>query len=71
MPDMSHPMTKIAGFNPKLIHYNKKLPTRLSLLNLIARGKDNLEDLNSYRIEGNGSMIHGIGKVLGKAGVSS
>ena len=65
MPDASYPMRKIAHFDLRLLHYDNKNPTRLSLLALLARNKDNLEDLTNYRTEGKGDIISGIGKFLG------
>ena len=50
---------------PRLLHYNNKVPRRLSLLALLTRNKDNLEDLTNYRNKGKGDIISGIGKILG------
>ena len=66
LPEKDFPMTKIAGFNPRLIHYDKKLPSRLSLLNILDENKDNLERLQELKEEGNGDIAMGIGKILGK-----
>ena len=58
-------LTKIGHFNLQLLHYDEKTPSRLSLLALLSRNKDNLEDLGQFRSEGNGDIISGIGKILG------
>ena len=58
-------LTKIGHFNLQLLHYDEKIPSRISLLTLLSRNKDNLEDLGQFRSEGEGDIISGIGKILG------
>ena len=66
IPEKRHHMIKIAGFNPRLIHYEEKIPSRISLLHVLAHNKENLDSLQSYKEEGDGSISTGIGRVLGK-----
>jgi len=59
-------LPKLAHFSPKLLHYDEKPPSRLPLPRLLSRSKENLEELSSFRETGGGSIISGIGMVLGQ-----
>ena len=63
--DANVQLSKIAHFNLKLLHYDDKTPSRTSLLTLLARNKNNLEDLDTFRMTGEGDIVSGIGKILG------
>ena len=49
-----------------LIHYQKKPPSRISLLSLLAKNQRTLQDMSELKSEGGGSFINGLGKALGK-----
>ena len=59
------PLPKLAHFSLKLLHHDPKPPSRIPLLQLLARSKANLDDLATLRQQGAGDIIKGIGKVLG------
>ena len=42
-------LPKVAQFDQNLIHYSHKPPTRVSLLKLLARQKENLEEMSKFR----------------------
>ena len=58
-------MIKIASFTRKLVHYETHPPPRTTLLSILNQNHNNLEELMDLRETGSGSMIIGIGKVLG------
>ena len=58
-------MIKIGTFSRKLTHYEKKPPPRTTLLAILNRNRDNLEELMDLREKGSGNIVVGIGQVLG------
>lgn len=59
-------LPEMENFKESLLHYDVKPPDRITLLEILAENKDILDSLNSYKEEGDGDLISGIGKVLGR-----
>ena len=57
-------LPKIGHFNTKLLHYSRIRQSRVSLLQLLSRSQDNLEDLTKFRIRGNNNLASDIGAIL-------
>ena len=60
-------LVKIAPYGASLRHYNEEPPSRNSLLFMLARSKEVLEQLEHFRSHGGGSVLAGIGSLLGGA----
>ena len=60
-------LTKIASYGAHLQHYESEIPSRISLLKLLARNQEVIEQLEEFRVHGHGSVLHGIGSLLGSA----
>lgn len=58
-------LPKLSTFSKVLMHYDFKPPNRLSLLEILAKNRENLEILQDYKEQGDGDVISGIGKLLG------
>lgn len=58
-------LPKLAHFSMKLLHYDKKQPSRLPLLKLLAHNKDALEEISSIKESASGDFITGVGRMLG------
>ena len=60
-------LTKIASYGAHLQHYESEMPSRISLLRLLARNQEVMKQLEEFRVHGQGSVLHGIGSLLGSA----
>ena len=60
-------LPKLKDFDITLLHYDKPVPSRLSLLKMIARNRENLESIEDIKTAGGGNIITGLGKALGTA----
>ena len=60
-------LIRVAAFGAHLEHYQKELPPRMSLLKMLARTQEALEQLEDFRTHGKGSVLSGIGSLLGTA----
>ena len=60
-------LTKIASYGAHLQHYESEMPSRMSLLRLLARNQEVMKQLEDFRVHGHGSVLHGIGSLLGSA----
>ena len=59
-------LTKIGHFQSHLIHYETPFPQRLSMLSMLGRSKDVLDQLHTFNTAGHGSILAGIGSLLGQ-----
>ena len=59
-------LMKIGHFQPHLLHYQSPLPQRLSMLYMLHRSRDIFDQLNSFKETGGGSVLAGIGSLLGQ-----
>ena len=57
---------KMGTFGRHLLHYDEHIPSRTSLLSLLARNKENLRQLNEFREKGQGNVITGIASLFGQ-----
>ena len=57
-------MAKIARFDLRMVHYDKKILNHRSLLALLSDNEKNLADLERFRTEGDGDIATGIGKII-------
>ena len=58
---------RVASLGAHLEHYEQELPSRISLLKLLARSQEVIEQLEQFRVHGHGSVLQGIGSLLGSA----
>ena len=59
-------LTKIGHFQSHLIHYEKPFPQRLSMLGMLGRSKEVFDELHTFQTAGHGSILAGIGSLLGQ-----
>ena len=59
-------LMKIGHFHSQLLHYQSPLPQRLSMLYMLHRSRDIFDQLNSFKETGGGSILAGIGSLLGQ-----
>ena len=59
-------LTKIAHFQSHLTHYEKPFPERLSMLGMLGRSTEVFDQLHTFQSAGQGSILAGIGSLLGQ-----
>ena len=60
-------LIRVASFGAHLKHYQMELPPRLSLLKLLAKSREVIEQLENFKAHSQGSVLKGIGSLLRSA----